>query len=89
MPLQILNSPGTPDRVLDDLRSAIEGAIPGAEVEVRAASPGHFEIRVVSDTFAGQTRVQQQQAVYASIAALMKGDMAPVHAIDQLLTATP
>ena len=39
--------------------------------------------------FAGRSRVQQQQAVYAAIAHLMKGDAAPVHAIDQLVTATP
>jgi acid stress-induced BolA-like protein IbaG/YrbA len=89
MPLQILSSPGTPDRVVDELRSSIEAAIQSARVEVNAASPGHFEIRVVSESFEGQSRVQQQQAVYAAIAHLMKGDTAPVHAIDRLETATP
>jgi len=89
MPLQILSSPGTPDRVVGDLRTSIERAIPGSRVEVHAASPGHFEIRVVSETFEGQSRVKQQQAVYAAIAHLMKGDVAPVHAIDRLLTDTP
>jgi acid stress-induced BolA-like protein IbaG/YrbA len=88
MPLQILSSPGTPDRVVDELRSSIEGAIQGAKVEVNAASPGHFEIRVVSESFEGQSRVKQQQTVYAAIAHLMKGDVAPVHAIDRLETAT-
>ena len=58
MPLQILSSPGTPDRAADELRSSIEGAIRGATVEVNAASPGHFEIRVVSETFEGQSRVK-------------------------------
>jgi acid stress-induced BolA-like protein IbaG/YrbA len=89
MPLQILSSPGAPDRVVDDLRTSIEGAIPGASVQVNAASPGHFEIRVVSESFAGQSRVKQQQSVYAAIAHLMKGDVAPVHAIDRLVTDLP
>jgi hypothetical protein len=33
--------------------------------------------------------VVQQQRVYAAIAHLMKGDAAPVHAIDRLLTELP
>jgi acid stress-induced BolA-like protein IbaG/YrbA len=88
MPIQILSSPSAPDRTQDELRAAIERAIEGARVEVHAASPGHFEIRVVSERFEGRSRVQQQQAVYAAIAHLMKGEMAPVHAIDRLTTAT-
>jgi acid stress-induced BolA-like protein IbaG/YrbA len=31
--------------------------------------------------------VQQQQMVYAAIAGLMRGDNAPVHAVDRLQTA--
>ncbi|MDH3210941.1 MAG: BolA family transcriptional regulator [Myxococcales bacterium] len=89
MALRILSSPGTPDRVVSDLRMAIESAIDGAEVEVTASSPGHFEIRVTSDAFAGRSRVQQQQLVYAAIAHLMKGDAAPVHAIDRMQTQVP
>lgn len=89
MPLQILSEPSNPERVASDLRSAIESAIPGASAEVRAAGAGHFEISVVSETFEGQTRVRQQQAVYAAIAHLIRGDVAPVHAIDRLETRTP
>ena len=88
MVLQIRSTPSNsdPDAVANDLRAAIAGALPEARVEVRPASPGHFEIHVASERFAGQSRVAQQQAVYGAIAHLMKGDDAPVHAIDHLTT---
>jgi acid stress-induced BolA-like protein IbaG/YrbA len=89
MGLRILSSPGAPDRVVAELREAIGNAIAGAEVEVTATSPGHFEISVTSEAFAGRSRVQQQQLVYAAIAPLMKGDAAPVHAIDRMQTRVP
>ena len=63
--------------------------LPGAEIEVTACSPGHYEIRVVSEAFAGKSRVQQQQLVYRAITPLMSGDAAPVHAVDRMVTLTP
>ena len=89
MPIQILSSPSAAGDTARDLERAIAGAFPDAVVEVHANSPGHFEIRVVSASFAKQSRVVQQQRVYAAIAHLMKGDAAPVHAIDRLLTELP
>jgi acid stress-induced BolA-like protein IbaG/YrbA len=89
MPLQILSAPSDPDAVVNELRRAIEAALPAAEIAVRATGAGHFEIEVVSATFANQSRVAQQQAVYAAIAPLMKGNDAPVHAIDRLETRVP
>jgi acid stress-induced BolA-like protein IbaG/YrbA len=86
MALRILSSPSEPDETADDLKRCIETALSGAEVVVTPVSPGHFEIRVTSEVFAGKNRVQQQQLVYAAIAHLMKGDPAPVHAIDRLQT---
>lgn len=86
MALRILSSPSEPGEIADDLRRSIEGALPGAEVAVAPLSPGHFEIRVRSEAFAGKSRLQQQQLVYAAIAPLMQGDAAPVHAIDRLQT---
>lgn len=86
MALRILSSPSEPTEIADDLKRSIEDALPGAGVVVNPVSPGHFEIRVTSDAFAGKSRVQQQQLVYAAIAHLMKGDAAPVHAIDRLQT---
>ena len=86
MPIQILSSPSAASDTARDLEQAIQSAFPDAAVEVRPNSPSHFEIRVVSATFAQQSRVVQQQRVYAAIAHLMKGDSAPVHAIDRLIT---
>jgi acid stress-induced BolA-like protein IbaG/YrbA len=78
---------GSPDDVAAALRQAILGSIPGAAVDVTPGSPGHFEVRVISKSFAGQSMVQQQQRVYAAIKELMAGDTAPVHAIDRLRTS--
>jgi acid stress-induced BolA-like protein IbaG/YrbA len=89
MALQILSAPSDPQKLAGELREAIESAIAGAKVEVSAGGAGHFEIEVTSATFDGKSRVKQQQSVYAAIAHLMKGDAAPVHAIDRLQTHLP
>ncbi len=92
MALRILSEPSRTkdvDAIARDLERAISEAIPEARVEVTAASPGHFEIRVVSGAFEDKGRVQQQQLVYGAIAHLMSGDEAPVHAIDRLRTELP
>ena len=86
MSLNVMNSPAD---LCAALRTAIEGALPGAQVEVAAGSPGHFQIRVTSERFAGKSMVQQQQLVYSAIAHLMKGSDAPVHAIDRMQTVVP
>ncbi|HEY5657096.1 MAG TPA: BolA/IbaG family iron-sulfur metabolism protein [Myxococcota bacterium] len=88
MGLRILSSPSEPSQIADEVKRAIEAALPGAGVDVAPVSPGHFEIRVKSGAFAGKSRVQQQQVVYAAIAHLMKGEAAPVHAVDRLQTET-
>jgi len=88
VPLQILSSPSASRDTAGEIERAIRGAFPEASaIEVIANSPGHFAIRVVCASFAGESRVAQQQRVYAAIAHLMKGDAAPVHAVDRLLTA--
>jgi stress-induced morphogen len=86
MSLNVMNSPAD---LCAALRGAIEGALPGALVEVAAGSPGHFQIRVTSERFTGKPIVQQQQLVYGAIAHLMKGSDAPVHAIDRMQTLVP
>jgi acid stress-induced BolA-like protein IbaG/YrbA len=73
----------------DAIRRAILEKIPDANIDVSAGSGGHFEIRVVSPVFAGKGMLEQQRLVYGAIAHLMKGDAAPVHAIDKLTTRTP
>ena len=89
MALQILSSPSRPEKVVEDLREAIAKALPEAEIEIRATGAGHFEIKVVCAAFEERSRVSQQQAVYGAIAHLMRGDAAPVHAIDKLETLVP
>lgn len=73
------------------MKGAIEEALPGAEVEVAGSGGhgGHFTIRVVSEAFEGKGLVQRQRLVYRAIGHLMKGDNAPVHAIDRLETIVP
>jgi stress-induced morphogen len=88
VPIQILSSPSAGTDTARELERAIAAAFPDGRVEVRDSGGGHFEIRVVSATFAQQSRLVQQQRVYAAIAPLMKGDAAPVHAIDRLITET-
>jgi acid stress-induced BolA-like protein IbaG/YrbA len=87
MTLQILSTPS--DQTEKMIKEAIEQAIPGATVEVKAGGAGHFQLRVEAEAFAGQSRVAQQRLVYAAIAHLMSGETAPVHAIDKMEIRTP
>ena len=50
---------------------------------------GHFNIEVTSPVFAGKNMLESQRMVYGAIADLMKGDRAPVHAVDSLKTRIP
>ena len=74
--------------VVDALREAIERQIPDSRAEVNGGS-GHFNIEVMSPVFAGKNMLESQRMVYGAIADLMKGDRAPVHAVDSLQTRTP
>ncbi len=74
--------------VTEALREAIERQIPDSRAEVSGGS-GHFTIEVTSPVFAGKSMVESQRLVYSAIAHLMKGDAAPVHAVDSLKTRTP
>ena len=89
MALRIVNAGSDPETIGPRIRAAIEAAVAGAAAEVSPVSPGHFEIRVTSAAFVGKSKLQQHQLVYGAIAPLMKGDDAPVHAIDQLDCRTP
>jgi acid stress-induced BolA-like protein IbaG/YrbA len=69
--------------ICEQLRQSIEAALPDATVLV-AGSGGHYTLEVTSAAFAGKNMVASQRMVYSAIAHLMKGDAAPVHAIDNL-----
>ena len=74
--------------VVEAIKSAIEGKVPDAKAEVTGGG-GHYSIVVTSPVFAGKGMLESQRLVYGAIAHLMKGDMAPVHAVDSLKTRTP
>jgi stress-induced morphogen len=57
----------------EDIRWALEAALPGARVSVADTTGGgdHFEVEVTSAAFAGKTLVEQHQLVYGALGALM------------------
>lgn len=73
--------------VVNALREAIERQIPDSRAAVNGGG-GHFSIEVTSPAFAGKSMLESQRLVLGAIAHLMKGDSAPVHAIDSLKTRT-
>ena len=70
-----------------EIEALIVAGIPGARVEITdlAGDGDHYAARVVSESFRGQPRVRQHQAVYAALGGRMGGAL---HAL-QLTTATP
>ena len=70
----------------DALEAAVLSGIPNAVVEVSPGSPGHYSLVVRSEAFRGRSMLESHRMVYATIAGLMSGDAAPVHAIDTLKT---
>jgi len=64
----------------------VQRSIPDADVQVRLFSgDDHFEMEVVSASFAGKSRVRQHQMVYAALGEHMK---AAIHAL-ALKTSVP
>jgi len=73
------------DSTLDGIKSAIRAELSDADVEVSGGG-GHYTIAVTSKAFAGKNMMESHRLVYAAIAPLMKGDAAPLHAVDSLKT---
>ena len=71
----------------EEIRHRIEAAIPGSTAEVEDWTGGgdHFRATVVSDRFAGLSRIQQHRLVYDVFGAEIGG---PIHALS-LKTQTP
>jgi stress-induced morphogen len=71
----------------EEIETMIKAAIPDAEVEITdlAGDGDHYAARVVSETFRGLPRVQQQRRVYDALGGRMGGVL---HAL-QLTTACP
>ena len=58
-----------------EIESLIKQALPDAQVTIQdlAGDGDHFAAQVVSSEFAGKTRVQQHQMVYAALQGRMGG----------------
>ncbi len=69
-----------------DIEKLIAEAMPEARVTVRGEDGRHFEAVVVSDAFAGKTRLQQHRMVYRALGGKMESQ--EIHAL-ALKTYTP
>lgn len=71
----------------DEIERLIKDALPGAEVRIEdlAGDGDHYAAHVVSAEFAGKSRVQQHQMVYAALQGRMGAEL---HAL-ALRTAAP
>ena len=64
----------------EELKQRIESTLPGARAEVEDLTGGgdHFRAEVVSDQFAGLSRIEQHQLVYGVFGDEVGG---PIHAL--------
>jgi stress-induced morphogen len=71
----------------EDLKQRIESALPGSRAEVEDLTGGgdHFRAEVVSEQFAGLSRIEQHQLVYGVFGDEVGG---PIHALS-IKTSTP
>lgn len=71
----------------DELKQRIETTLPGARAEVEDLTGGgdHFRAEVVSDQFAGLSRIEQHQLVYGVFGDDVGG---AIHALS-IKTSTP
>ncbi len=71
----------------DELKQRLEVALPGATVSVEDTTGGgdHFRAEIVSDRFAGLSRIEQHRLVYDVFGAEVGG---PIHALS-IKTSTP
>ena len=68
----------------EDIKSWIEQNLPDSDVEI-SGDGRHFDAVIVCTEFAGKTRIQQHQMVYAALGEKMKDD---IHALS-MRTMTP
>ena len=71
----------------NDLKERIEQALPGSRVAVEDLTGGgdHFRAEVISDRFAGMSRIQQHKLIYDVFGDEVGG---PIHALS-IKTSTP
>lgn len=73
----------------NEIAAAISAKIEDAKVAVTQNKGGHYSIEVVSKEFEGKNMLQSQRLVLSAVSHLMKGDGAPLHAVDSLKTRVP
>ena len=59
----------------DAITSLIKEGLPGADVQVRSDDNTHFEAVVVSQAFAGKSRIARHQLVYGTLGSLMGNEI--------------
>jgi stress-induced morphogen len=71
----------------NELKERIKSALPGSDVAVEDLTGGgdHFRAEIVSERFAGLSRIQQHKLVYDVFGADVGG---PIHALS-IKTSTP
>ncbi|MDP7038870.1 MAG: BolA family transcriptional regulator [Myxococcota bacterium] len=71
----------------DELRQRLESTFPGAEISISDLTGGsdHFDVKVISEDFAGKSLIQRHRMVYAPLQDVMGGAL---HAL-ALTTKTP
>ena len=71
----------------DKIQQIVEAALPGAKAQVRdmTGTNDHFELVVVSETFAGKGPVDRHRMVYAALGPAVGAE---IHALS-LRTMTP
>jgi len=69
------------------LRGILEGAFPGAQVEIvdLTGTRDHYQVKIVAEAFRGESRLRQHKLVYTALGALLRG---PIHALS-LQTSAP
>ena len=55
----------------EDIEALISGGLSCAQVKVLSEDKTHFEALVVSEEFAGQSRIRRHQMIYGTLGALM------------------
>ncbi|PHQ97244.1 MAG: BolA family transcriptional regulator [Marinosulfonomonas sp.] len=73
-----------------EIEDLIRETFPDAQITITdlAGDGNHYAAEVVDASFAGQNRVQQQRAVYASLKGKMDGNAGELHAL-ALTTKAP
>ncbi|WP_094511005.1 BolA family protein [Synechococcus sp. MW101C3] len=72
----------------DQVRAAIQGSLPDADVEVEDLTGGgdHLQVKVVSAAFEGLSRIRQHQLVYGALRSELASEA--IHAL-ALQTSAP